>query len=194
MLRLDGSKTMCVVLVASYALSGVRGVPPAPQSRENQIHSSPDTSALSLKKFLQTYLKNPVLGEDKTTRYSSAWVDLDGDQAREAVIYVSGEKWCGSGGCALLVLKSNGASYAVVGRTTITRLPIRLLASKTHGWSDIGVWVEGGGIEPGYEALLPFDGVSYPRNPSTSPGRPVPAGTRGHILIPLTAQGVPLYD
>jgi hypothetical protein len=182
---------MCIILVASYALSGVS---PALQSPESQLYSSPGTSALSLKKFLQTYLKDSVLGEDKTTRYSSASVDLGGDRVRETIVYVSGQNWCGSGGCALLVLKSKGAAYEVVGRTTITRLPIRVLASKTNGWRDIGVWVQGGGIEPGYEAQLSFDGRSYPQNPTTSPARRTRAGTSGKVLIPLKAQGVPLYQ
>jgi hypothetical protein len=120
-------------------------------------------------------------------------VDLDGDGMKETLVYVSGEYYCGSGGCHLLVLKSKDTSYQVVGRTPITRLPIRVLATKTHGWSDIGVWVQGGGIRPGYEALLPFDGASYPRGPTTTPARPVAAGTRGKVIIPSTAQGVLLY-
>ena len=184
-------KTVCVILVATGALSAV---PSALVSSDRQRHSSAGTADVFLRKFLQTYLKDSVLGEDKTTRYSSATVDLGGDRGRETVVYVSGQDWCGTGGCHLLVLKSNGSSYEIVGRRAATRLPIRVLESKTNGWRDIGVWVQGGGIQPGYEAQLSFDGKSYPQNPTTYPARRTRAGTSGEVLIPLKAQGVPLYQ
>jgi hypothetical protein len=178
------------VLVATGALSAV---PSALVSSDRQRHSSAGTADVFLRKFLQTYLKDSVLGEDKTTRYSSATVDLGGDRVRETVVDVSGQDWCGTGGCHLLVLKSNGSSYEIVGRTAATRLPIRLLESKTNGWRDIGVWVQGGGIRPGYEAQLSFDGTSYPRNPTIPPAKRIPGRTPGRVLIPSMSQGVPLY-
>ncbi len=49
---------------------------------------------------------------------------------------------------------------------SITRPPIRVLPTVTHGWHDLGVMVAGGGIIPGYEARLRFDGHSYPSNPT----------------------------
>jgi hypothetical protein len=183
-------KTVGVILVATGALSAV---PSALVSNDRQRHSSAGTADLFLRKFLRTYLKDSVLGEDKTTRYSSATVDLGGNRVRETVVYVSGQYWCGSGGCTLLVLKSKGTSYEVVGRTSITRLPIRVLAGKTNGWRDIGVRVQGGGIQPGYEAQLSFDGTSYPRNPTIPPAKRIPGRTPGRVLIPSMAHGAPLY-
>jgi hypothetical protein len=59
------------------------------QSTEDRRQSSATTSALE--KFLQTYLSDSVLGQDKTARYSSALVDLDGDGMKETLVYVSGE-------------------------------------------------------------------------------------------------------
>ena len=99
--------------------------------------ASAGTSDVLLRKFLQSYLKGSVFGEDKTVRFSSASVDLDGDRVSEIVVYVSGQDWCGTGGCLLLVLKSKATSYEVVGRTSITRLPIRVLASETNAWRDL---------------------------------------------------------
>ena len=72
-----------------------------------------------------------------------------------------------------LVLTPEGASYRVVTKIRITRPPIRVLATSSHGWHDIGVWVQGGGIQRGYEAKLQFDGKTYPSNPSSPPALPV---------------------
>ncbi len=160
------------------------------------------TQETSLKKFLQAYLKDPVLGEIRSTRYASDFVDLKGDGAREAIVYVMDDEhqwfqhhWCGSGGCTMLVLAPTGSSYKIVGRVTITRPPIRVLVTKSHGWHDIGVWVQGGGIQPGYEAKLSFNGKTYPSNPSVPPARRLTKDAAGETVIPLTAfeQGKPLY-
>ena len=54
---------------------------------------------------------------------------------------------------------------------TIVRRPIRVLETKSNGWHDIGVIVAGGGIQLGDEAILPFDGKSYPTNPTVLPAK-----------------------
>jgi hypothetical protein len=59
------------------------------------------------------------------------------------------------------VLTKKGPSYSVVARLTITRRPIRVLTAKSNGWHDISVWMQGGGIQPGYEADFFFDGKTY---------------------------------
>jgi len=126
-----------------------------------------------LKKFLQNYVKDPHSDGDKTCRYLDAFVDLNGDGKQEAIVFLTGDSWCGTGGCRTLVLARKGASWKVVTHITITRPPIRVLSSTSHGWHDISVWVQGGGIQPGYEAELRFDGKNYPGNPSVPPGSPI---------------------
>jgi len=107
-----------------------------------RLHSAdPDES---LKSFLQTYLKSSPPSEwDRTTRYVRAFFDLDGDGKPEAIVYVSGRAWCGTGGCRMLILQRNGSSFQVVARTTVTRPPIRVLETSTHGWRDVSVGVAG---------------------------------------------------
>jgi hypothetical protein len=149
-----------------------------------------------LKSFLQGYLGKPYepFERERATRYSSALVDLKGDGTREVIVYVSGRGWCGSGGCIMLILALEGASYRVVTRTTITRLPIRILNTKSNGWHDISVVVAGGGIQPAYEAILPFDGKTYPSNPSVPPARRSPEKIQGETVIPVKAEEQPLYQ
>ncbi len=145
-----------------------------------------------VKHFLQRYLRDP-LGFDTSTRIAVASVATKGSESKEFIVYVSGENWCGSGGCTLLVLTPVGASYKIIGRTTIVQLPIRILRSTTHGRPEIGVRVQGGIMEPGYEAILPFDGRRYPSNPSVPPARRSHNADIGKILIPTTEQGMRLY-
>jgi hypothetical protein len=155
----------------------------------HQANSTPENS---LRKFLQDYVGD---SDDKeTTRYDSAFVDLKDDGAKEAIVYLSGDGWCGSGGCTTLVLAPAGSSYRVVAKITITRPPIRVLTSKSNGWHNISVLVGGGGPQPGYEAELRFDGNSYPINPSTPPARRLAGKGAGEVVVPHDGEGKPLYQ
>lgn len=130
--------------------------------------------------------------ESRKTQYSAAFVDLRDDGAKEAIVYLSSDGWCGTGGCTMLVLAPEGTDYRVVTKTTVTRLPIRVLATKAHGWYDIGVGVGGGG-RPSYEARLRFDGKSYPSNPSVSPAQRLRGTSRGKVVISQTTADESLY-
>jgi hypothetical protein len=66
---------------------------------------------------------------------------------------------------------------------TITNPPIRVLDQKLNGWHSLGVWVQGGGIQPGYEAELRFNGKSYPKNPSVPPARRADKNLAGEVVI-----------
>lgn len=76
----------------------------------------------------------------------------------------------------------------------ITQLPIRLLPGRSHGWRDIGVFVRGGGILPGYHARLSFDGRAYPSNPLMPPARRLRAAGPGRILISDATPTRALFD
>ena len=127
--------------------------------------------------------------DHKLTRYSVTLIDLNGDGHSEALIYAMATSngggqpdLCGSGGCDLYVLSLSKAGYRQVTNTTITQLPIRVMPSVSHGWHDLSVQVAGGGIIPGYEARLRFDGHSYPSNPSEPPAIRL-KDTSGKIVI-----------
>jgi hypothetical protein len=154
----------------------------------------PPTRDYTLKLFLQEYLRTSRFGEDKTTRYFPAFVGLSNDSREQVVVYVTGQSWCGSGGCTMLILAAKGSSYKVITKIAITRPPIRLLNSKSNGWHDISVRVQGGGIHPGYDAKLSFDGRTYPLNPSTPPARRLTGNVEGEVLVPLTNEGLPVYN
>lgn len=142
----------------------------------------------SVKAFLRSYFKGP---EDKTTRYSAAPVMLDA-KGDEILVYVTGRFWCGSGGCMALLLRPADGSFKVIDRFTLVRLPIVVLSSKTNGWHDIAMSVEGGGIVPGRMAILRFDGHKYPSNPSMAPRLPTRRAGTGK-KVPLSEHGSLVY-
>ena len=116
------------------------------------------------------------------SNYKRADADLNGDGRLEALLYVTDQGACGSGGCRLVILSPKGNSYRVVLRSTVTQLPIRLLPTSTHGWRDVGVTVAGGGISRPYMARLRFNGDRYPSNPTVPPADPLKRPS-GQVLI-----------
>lgn len=147
----------------------------------------------SLRTFLQSYLRTNASDYDKTTRYVDASVDLNGDGVPEVIVYLNGTAWCGSGGCTMLILAPEKSTFRVITRTTITRPPIGVLKSKSQGWHDLSVWVRGGGILPGYQARLRFDGQKYPSNPAVPPAEHLPKGALGTVVISGTEEGTLLH-
>ena len=147
----------------------------------------------SLKRFLQNYARRPRLEDDEAIRYFAAFVDLNGDGKNEVIIHLAGRSWCGSGGCPTLVLASEASSYRVITKITITQPPIRVLTGASHGWRNISVWVQGGGIQPGYEAELRFNGKNYPSNPSVPPARRLATQADGRVVVPSPPAWIPLF-
>jgi hypothetical protein len=109
------------------------------------------------------------------------------------LVYVSGQRWCGSGGCTLLILQPQGSSFRVIGKVTIVQLPIRLLSSARNRYPNLGVRVQGGGIQAGYEAELSFDGKAFPENPSLPPAQRL-TRIEGKEIIATTQNSILLYN
>jgi hypothetical protein len=169
----------CFLLVSASCLAQFKHQPTS-----GQVHS--------LRQFLQDYVDDSE--REKGTRYDFAFVDLKDDGAYEVIVYFSGNSWCGSGGCTTLILAPDGSSYRVVTKITVARPPIRVLKMSSNGWHNISVRVRGGGIQPGYEAELKFNGTSYPANPSVPPAREVKEKLAGQVVVSDQGEGTPLYQ
>ncbi len=177
-------------IVSAAFLMMMIGAIVSSQGQESTASSHPSEP---LKTYLRGYLSlGGKIPPDTTTRVTTVRVETDNGKGEE-VVYVSGQRWCGSGGCTLLILEPAESTFKVLGRVTIVQLPVRLLSSKKRGRPDIGVTVRGGGIQAGYEAVLSFNGKSYPRNPSLPPARKA-TETQGKVIIANTEGSVPLYD
>jgi len=114
-------------------------------------------------------------------RYALAWHDLDGDGAKEALVYLAGPYFCGSGGCNLVVLTPAGPMWRKVGDVSVSRTPVAVLETASNGWKDLTVDVAGGG-GPSGTVILKFDGEGYPGNASTQGFAPESA--KGTQLLP----------
>ena len=101
-------------------------------------------------------------------QYALAWNDLDGDGTDEAIVYLVSPYFCGTGGCNTLVLAQAGPMCRKVADISVSRTPISILDSSTKGWKDMIVAVSGGG-GPSGNALLRFNGETYPSNPTVPP-------------------------
>ncbi|WP_294333971.1 hypothetical protein [uncultured Sphingomonas sp.] len=123
-----------------------------------------------------------ITGTLHLTQYRAVATDLNGDGVPEVLAYAEGPEHCGSGGCDLYVLTRRSHGWRIVTRTSVTRLPIRMLPGKAHGWHDLGVHVAGGGILPGQDVRLRFNGARYLDNPSLLPPRSKGAAP-GRILL-----------
>ena len=143
----------------------------------------------SLAKVLQGYVGTPD-AESKTTEFAVAFVDLRDDERKEAIVYLSSDGWCGTAGCTMLILAPEGTSYHVISKIPAVRLPIRVLTAKTNGWHNIGVVGRKSATEPLYEAILSFDGKSYPY---VSDGAELHGKIEGKIVMPATVKSKPLY-
>lgn len=182
---LDFDLTMVAVVIVGFIFL-VTGCLAQPQHQPSLSQKN------SVKKFLQSYIGAPT-DENKTTRYSTAFVDLRDDGTQEIIVYLISRKWCGTGGCTTLILAPEGTSYQIVAKITIVQLPIRVLATKSNGWHDIAAQVAGGGIQLGYEAKLSFNGKKYPGNPTVPPARQLHRKVEGRIVMPVTAEDEALY-
>lgn len=117
---------------------------------------------MSLKLFLQNYVKARDLQRGKDTRYFVAFIDLNADGKKETIVHLVGTLWCGSGGCSTLILSPEGSSYKVITKILATDTPIRVLNKTSHNWRSLGVWDSGRAGDPlPYEVELSFDGKNY---------------------------------
>jgi hypothetical protein len=85
------------------------------------------------------------------------------------------------------VLTPTSSSYKVICEVSISSPPIRVLTTKTKGWSDLAVHIRGG------DAKLTFDGKTYPENPTVPPAIRLRHQVAGKTIIPSTNQALPLY-
>lgn len=175
--------TLRRVLLATLAIAGI-----CPAAARSPISTQPQDE-------LHAWIQARAGGDrlSRAGRYSIAIADLNGDTSPEGLVYVTGAGWCGSGGCPLYILRRNARRWQLVNSVTLVNLPVRMLMTKSGGWHDLAVRVRGGGIMPGYEAVLRFDGRRYPGNPSVPPAQRARKEALGRTLISGTPPSRPIF-
>lgn len=94
-------------------------------------------------------------------RVALAWRDLDGDADDDLIALFRDWRYCGSGGCTLLVFEARGDRLRLVSRTAVADTPIHVLNQRERGWHSLAVHAKSVGM-----VRLRFDGRGYPANAS----------------------------
>lgn len=95
------------------------------------------------------------------------WADVNDDGLLDALVYLEGPAWCGSGGCTLLVMEAIDEDDAEVlgpfrpaAEISLMHGPVTVAPTASDGWHDLVVE-----DEQGVWRRLRFDGETYPYSP-----------------------------
>ncbi|RAI97673.1 hypothetical protein LX64_04976 [Chitinophaga skermanii] len=113
----------------------------------------------NLEKKYANDLAKQLLDSTSRSFYAEAY-DVNDDGNKEIFVSLMGPYFCGSGGCNVLLLKSNGERITDF---TVTATPIIVSNTSSHKWKDL--IIESGGKKH----LVKFNGKNYPSNPSVQP-------------------------
>lgn len=116
-------------------------------------------------------------------RYTWNRVDLGGNGRPELVAQVLGPQFCGTGGCPLLIFReSSDGQLQLITRMNLFKEPLIVTKRRQNGWQELitRVRVDAG---HGYYAELPFDGRTYPTNPSVAPALPLRRAEAGTAYL-----------
>jgi hypothetical protein len=161
---------------------------PATAKDNRDGRTSHQRKVSDLQRYLRAYMRDPNMPKEDVTRYVAA--NVPGTDL--IVAYMDGVYVCGTSGCDTLVLQRKGRSFEIVGHVGIGWPPITLLPTKHHNMPDFSVWVEGGGIRPGYQVAVRFDGTNY--SDAVMPTAHKISPKDGRILIADRRKLRPLYN
>ncbi len=162
--------------------------PPGEQSSSQSPLLPPDEA---LQKALEIYLMGVHFREGESLAnigYFHSFVDLNGDEKQEVVVYLTGPDWWRS----VLVLISEGHSYTVINHFRGMEPPIHVLASSSNGWRILAARAWRLGKLSANEVEFTFDGRIYQQT-TTTPGlaTSLNKGEAGEITIPPSPSAAP---
>ncbi|MDY6897875.1 MAG: hypothetical protein SWZ49_07310, partial [Cyanobacteriota bacterium] len=135
-------------------------------SASNVSVTTEETKGL-MESSLGEYLKTKNLKLEDTP-HKVEYLDLNGDNIKDAVTVFTGSKSCTDNGCNMLVHQGLGENkFKLVSDISPVKSPITFSKTTTGGWKDVIANVGSKG-EPKNVALK-FDGKGYPENASTQP-------------------------
>ena len=149
---------------------------------------SPHANIAALKLFLRAYAHYPGVADIKTIRFATAPLPGTG----LLIVYMQDQLFCGTSGCGILILKPEGRSFRKVDEIGGCWPPIRMLPSRHYGMPDIGIRIQGGGVLPGYQTSVRFNGKRYTYTQGFPPTHRIKRGA-GLTLIRDEIPRIPLY-
>lgn len=149
--------------------------------QDKGIHKVP-LSGAAIAKAVERYRINK---KADPSPYKKVGVDLNGDGQAEALVYLTGEKWCAKTGCTLVVFRSGQFGYRAISTIRRVKLPVRVAAGESQGWRHLVVNTGGVSGLPMQTVMLQFTGRGYPGNATTI--APVPNGVEVGGTVVLDA-------
>jgi hypothetical protein len=173
---------LLLALACSTATAGCAGDdvdrPALTSSRQTApaLTAATDTgsaSAAALRMAVGDFLASA--GAAPTIEYSIARLDLDEDGIEDGLVLLTGNEWCGSGGCTLLVFRADEDRFILVSETSMVNGPVVVAPARSNGWRDILV------PDPSEDrtVALRFNGAAYP----TEPAGPAAVSTDGDTVF-----------
>lgn len=117
-----------------------------------------------------------ISADASAPKFQYSLFDLNDDGQDEAIVLITDNKYCGSGGCTLEIYRGTRRGFKFLSSSTITKPPIRVLDDKSHGWKSIVVFSYG-------DIVLKFNGKKYSPNPSMQPKATVKQLKSAKVLI-----------
>lgn len=160
----------------------------AREARAQSIRPTTAPNMAALKRFLRAYAHYPGVGDIKTIRFAVASLPDTG----LLLVYMQDQRFCGTSGCGILILKPTGRSFREVDEIGGCWPPFTMLPRRHKGMPDIGIWIQGGGVLPGYQTSVSFNGKRYAYTQGFPPTHRIPRGS-GRVLIHDEIPRIPLY-
>lgn len=116
------------------------------------------------------------------TKFAYAFADLNEDRVADAVVLLTDREYCGSGGCALLVLQGTAAGFTVISKSTLANQPVKVSTDTHQGWRTLLVWVKAG-MAPPHFVRLRFAAGHYPADAGRQPAAGAGLGATAKTLL-----------
>jgi hypothetical protein len=92
-------------------------------------------------------------------KYYPAYIDLNRDGKREAVVYIFGD--CGLTACPLLIATPTKKGYRIISELRPVQTPIWVSNKRNRGWYNIVVIEGGTANDKPFRSAYRYDGKSY---------------------------------
>lgn len=125
----------------------------------------------SLNKLFNEDLSKNLIDE-QSRKFKVFEHNINEDTKKEIFVGLTGSYFCGSGGCTVLLLNSDGE---LITKFTVTEYPLLIAETYTKGWNDLILHSQG------KDHLMKFNGKTYPSNPSIQPDY-IPVSSQNPIM------------
>jgi hypothetical protein len=134
-----------------------------PTTVESDTADTPDALRRAIWQYVGPFTLDPAQLDWRLN-----WAELNDDGRFDALVYLTGPDWCGSGGCTLLLFEAldelDAAElgvYRPAAEINLVHGPVFVSANRTNEWHDLVLASADGELR-----TLRFDGETYPSSPS----------------------------